>query len=86
MIPRCAAFVRTIANDHPGLGRDEHIISTTFQNLAENFLRQTVGITIGRVKQIDTSLEAKIDLATSGVDPRGAYLAENVAATESHRT
>jgi hypothetical protein len=25
-------------------------------------------------------------LATSGVDPRGAYLAENVAATESHRT
>ncbi len=86
MVPRGAAFVRAIANDHPGFGRNEHIIPATFQNFAENFLRQSVGITIGRIEQIDTRFEAELDLATRGVDIRGAYLAKNVTATESHRT
>jgi hypothetical protein len=86
MVPRGAAFVRAIANNHSGFGRNEHIIPATFQNLAENFLRDSVGITIGGIEQVDTRLEAEIDLVTRGRNIRGAYLAKNVTATESHRT
>jgi hypothetical protein len=36
---RCPVIVRSGSNRHPRLGRDQGIISSTFQSLAEDFLR-----------------------------------------------
>src|ERR1700693_5514653 len=86
MVARYPAVVRSRTYHHPGLRRDEQIISTPFQGLAQYFLRYTVRIAVGRIKQIDAGFQAEIDLAPRTVDIGCSYLAEDRAATEGHRT
>ena len=85
MVTRHPSVIRSGTNHHPGLSRDQQIISAAFQSLAEYFLRYTVRITVGRVKKIDAGFQAEIDLAARAIDIGCSYLAEYGAAAEGHR-
>ena len=58
VIPRRSQFIRSFPHAKRGLGRDENIVTASFYSLAENFLRKTVRIDVGCVKQIHAGLEA----------------------------
>src|SRR5580698_5135478 len=76
MVTRNPAVVRSRANDHPGLSRDQQIISTAFQSFAEDFLRHALGVNVGCVEKIDAGFQAEIDLPTRTLDIGRSYLTE----------
>src|ERR1700742_3532286 len=84
MITGNPAIVWAGAHYHPRFGRDQQIISTPFQYLAQYFLRNSVRISVRGVKEINAGFQAKIDLTARTLDIGGSYLAEKSTATKGH--
>src|SRR5450755_2128563 len=60
MMTRRTQIVRPRPHLKSGFGRDQNLVAPPGDGLAENRLREPVGINVGRVKKIHASVEADV--------------------------
>ncbi len=79
-----ASVVGPIAERHSHLGRDQDPVASALEGLAQDFLRLAAGILVRRVKEVDASLQALVDLTARLVHTGRTDRRELPAAAERH--
>ncbi len=85
VVAREPRVVRPVAHRHTRLGRDQRAIAPPLQGLADDLLGQPARVHVGGVDEVDTAVEAEVDLAGRARDVGRADGGEVVAAAEGHR-
>jgi hypothetical protein len=75
-----------LAHAETRLGRDEHLGTPAFEYLAENLFRESGGVDIRGVEEVDAGVDAKVDLAACAREIRRARLGEVALPAEGHRS
>jgi hypothetical protein len=78
MLARGAVVVGAVAGREGRLGRDQDPIALAGDCLAEDLLREAIGVDIGGVEHRDATIEAQVDQPRRAFDVRGAPRPEEV--------